>query len=90
MELPHPLGHRGAYHGPYHGLHERPVERKIDFGDTRGRFKPTLVGDVIPSERADIIERARFTPHHPISRREVWVGRICGLVLEYGLIETGW
>ena len=55
----------------------------------RGGRKPAFVGRVVAAERADVVERALLTPHHPVATREIGVCRLRGLRFEHRLVETG-
>ena len=74
---------------PHDGLSKGAIERKIYFGNARGRRKTALIRHVVAAERADIVQRPCFASHHPVSEREIGVGGFRGLVLKHRLIEAG-
>src|SRR5262249_28118979 len=49
-----------------------------------------LIRRIIAAERADVVQGPCLAPHHPLSSREIRVGRVLGLGLEYRLVEPGW
>ena len=89
MQFTHPVCHRVADQRPHKGLSKRAIERKVYFGNTRGRRKAALICHVIAAERPDIVQRSCFASHDPISEREIGVGGFRGLVLENRLIKAG-
>jgi hypothetical protein len=89
MQPLEPFGHRGVGQHANHGLGERAVEREVRLGNASSGREPALVGGVVATERADVVQGPRFAPHHPISGREVRVDRIPSLGFEYGLVEPG-
>ena len=75
-------------HGPDHRLCECAIECEIDLGYPRRGGEATFVRRIIAAEGADVIERSRFTAHHPIAGDELGIDRSLGLCLEHRLVKA--
>ena len=71
------------------GLHELPVSREIDFRDALGGREAPLVLRRIAAHGADVVERARLAPHHPLPDRKIVIGGVGAPGLEGCFVEPG-
>src|SRR4029434_1415928 len=70
------------------GLNERAVEREVDIGQLRRRRKAPLVGGIVAAERADVVQRADFAAHHPLSAEQIGARRVRSFRLATRLVEA--
>src|SRR5262249_13846377 len=68
---------------------EGAVKGKIGLGHGGGGRETALIRRIIAAERADVVQGPCFAPHHPLSGREIRIGRVLGFGLEYRLVEPG-
>src|SRR6516225_7966319 len=89
VQLVHPLRQLGVHQRTNDRLDERAVKGKVGLGHAVGGRKTALIRRIVAAEGADVVQGPCFAPHHPISGREIWIGRILGFGLEYRLVEPG-
>ena len=87
--LAHPFRHLGRNARTDPRLHEIPVVREIDFGYTRGGRKPPFIFGRVAAHGPDIVQRAPFASHDPLSARKIGMGRVGGFGFERCLVKPG-
>src|SRR5215472_14655781 len=88
MQPLHPFRRRRIDKGADSRARKRLVKCEVDLRDAGGSCEPPLVGRIIRSECADVVEGPRLESHDPIAGHEIWIGGIKRLVVENRFIKS--